>query len=119
MRGAHLCRRAGLPATRHRKTDRWRPRSARRCAAADVRVFLEVAEDNDAGSALYAERGLRPVGRRRRYYRRAGDVAVDALIMSARALAREADLPGDLRIRMRWTPVPPSPDSASGASSST
>jgi ribosomal-protein-alanine N-acetyltransferase len=45
-------------------------------------VFLEVAADNDAAIAMYAERGLRPVGRRRRYYRRAGDVAVDALIMS-------------------------------------
>jgi ribosomal-protein-alanine N-acetyltransferase len=47
-------------------------------------VFLEVAADNDAGVALYAERGLRPVGRRRGYYRRAGDVAVDALIMSGK-----------------------------------
>jgi [ribosomal protein S18]-alanine N-acetyltransferase len=45
-------------------------------------VFLEVAADNDAAIAMYAERGLRPVGRRRRYYRRGGDVAVDALIMS-------------------------------------
>jgi [ribosomal protein S18]-alanine N-acetyltransferase len=45
-------------------------------------VFLEVAADNDAAIALYAERGLRPVGRRRRYYRPVGDVAVDALIMS-------------------------------------
>ena len=46
------------------------------------RAFLEVAADNDAGLALYAERGLQPLGRRRRYYRRAGDAAVDALIMS-------------------------------------
>ena len=45
------------------------------------RVFLEVAADNDAAIALYAERGLRAVGRRRRYYRRAGDADVDALIM--------------------------------------
>jgi ribosomal protein S18 acetylase RimI-like enzyme len=43
-----------------------------------------VAADNDAAIALYAERGLglRPVGRRRRYYRPVGDVGVDALIMS-------------------------------------
>jgi [ribosomal protein S18]-alanine N-acetyltransferase len=46
------------------------------------RAILEVAADNDAGRALYAGRGLRPVGRRPRYYRRAGGAAVDALIMS-------------------------------------
>lgn len=46
------------------------------------RAFLEVAADNDAAIALYAGRGLRTVGRRRRYYWRAGDADVDALIMS-------------------------------------
>src|SRR5512143_3330426 len=44
------------------------------------RVFLEVAADNDAAIGLYAERGLGTVGRRRRYYRRAGDTDLDALI---------------------------------------
>jgi ribosomal-protein-alanine N-acetyltransferase len=46
------------------------------------RAVLEVAADNDAARALYAGRGLRPVGRRPRYYQRAGSAAVDALIMS-------------------------------------
>jgi ribosomal-protein-alanine N-acetyltransferase len=46
------------------------------------RVFLEVATDNNAGRALYAGRGLRPVGRRQGYHQRAGNAAVDALIMS-------------------------------------
>ena len=46
------------------------------------RVFLEVAADNDAAIALYAECGLLAVGLRRRYYRRAGDAEIDALIMS-------------------------------------
>jgi ribosomal-protein-alanine N-acetyltransferase len=43
------------------------------------RLFLEVAEDNAAGLALYAKAGFQEVGRRARYYERKGEPAVDAL----------------------------------------
>lgn len=44
-------------------------------------VFLEVAEDNDAGRALYAASGFRQVGRRPGYYKRPGGT-VAALVLS-------------------------------------
>lgn len=44
------------------------------------RVILEVALDNEAARALYAERGFIIVGRRRNYYRRAEGM-VDALML--------------------------------------
>jgi len=47
-----------------------------------ARLILEVAEDNAPARALYARAGLAPVGRRRGYYRRAGAVRVDALILA-------------------------------------
>jgi ribosomal-protein-alanine N-acetyltransferase len=45
------------------------------------RVFLEVAESNEAGRRLYAGLGLRAVGRRRCYYRRPDGESEDALIL--------------------------------------
>ena len=44
-------------------------------------LFLEVAEDNPAGIALYAGIGFKPVGRRRGYYTRGVAAPVDALVM--------------------------------------
>lgn len=45
-------------------------------------IFLEVAEDNTAGRALYAGFGFSQTGRRKMYYARPGGPAVDAVIMS-------------------------------------
>ena len=45
-------------------------------------AFLEVAADNAPAIALYAACGFAPSGRRRGYYRRPGQAAVDALAMS-------------------------------------
>ncbi|WP_375387340.1 ribosomal protein S18-alanine N-acetyltransferase [uncultured Amnibacterium sp.] len=42
------------------------------------RVFLEVRADNPVAQHLYASRGFRPVGRRRRYYQPDG---IDAVVM--------------------------------------
>ena len=50
-------------------------------------LFLEVADDNDAALALYAQAGFEAAGRRRDYYRRPGGVLRDALILR-RALNR-------------------------------
>lgn len=44
-------------------------------------LFLEVAEDNAAARALYADEHFTPVGRRPGYYARPGAAAVDALTM--------------------------------------
>lgn len=46
------------------------------------RLFLEVAEDNVAATALYAKLGFAEVGRRKRYYERPGAQPVDALILA-------------------------------------
>ncbi len=46
-------------------------------AAAGAAVLLEVRESNAAARALYEARGLREVGRRRRYYR---DPVEDAIL---------------------------------------
>jgi ribosomal-protein-alanine N-acetyltransferase len=43
-------------------------------------IFLEVAEDNVAGHALYAARGFVQIGRRTNYYRRPSGLA-DALVL--------------------------------------
>lgn len=45
-------------------------------------IFLEVAETNGAGRALYAAAGYVARGRRRDYYRHIGAPAVDALILA-------------------------------------
>jgi ribosomal-protein-alanine N-acetyltransferase len=52
-------------------------RAARRGDA--KRIFLEVAEDNEAALALYRKLGFVEIGRRKRYYERAGREPVDAL----------------------------------------
>lgn len=44
-------------------------------------VFLEVAEDNVAARALYAQAGYDQVGRRRGYYQAANGASVDALVL--------------------------------------
>ncbi len=54
-------------------------RAARRGDA--KRIFLEVAEDNTAGLALYRKLGFTEAGRRKRYYERPGSTAVDALTL--------------------------------------
>jgi [ribosomal protein S18]-alanine N-acetyltransferase len=54
-------------------------RAARRGGA--KRIFLEVAEDNTAGIALYRKLGFAEAGRRKRYYERAGSTPVDALTL--------------------------------------
>ncbi len=47
-----------------------------------AKLFLEVAADNAPALALYKSFGLRKVGRRADYYKRPGDIHMDALIMS-------------------------------------
>jgi ribosomal-protein-alanine N-acetyltransferase len=58
-------------------------RFAQECSArAAERAFLEVAADNDAALALYADAGFRPESLRKSYYARPGGKAVDAVILS-------------------------------------
>jgi len=44
-------------------------------------LFLEVAADNAAAIGLYRAAGFAEVGRRRGYYAKAADAAIDALVM--------------------------------------
>jgi [ribosomal protein S18]-alanine N-acetyltransferase len=46
------------------------------------RLFLEVAEDNVAGLALYRGLGFTETGRRKKYYQRPDGPAVDALMLA-------------------------------------
>ncbi len=46
-----------------------------------VSAFLEVAADNTPAIALYDQMGFAQVGRRRAYYARNGQPAVDALVL--------------------------------------
>lgn len=55
--------------------------STRAAESGARRLFLEVAADNHAARALYLREGFAQVGRRPRYYRRAG-AAIDALILA-------------------------------------
>ena len=55
-------------------------RAARRGDA--KRIFLEVAVDNDAALALDRKLGFVELGRRKRYYERAGSEPVDALTLA-------------------------------------
>lgn len=47
-----------------------------------VRMFLEVAVDNDAARALYEGAGYEQVGLRKAYYLRADGARTDALVLS-------------------------------------
>lgn len=47
-----------------------------------TRAFLEVAADNTAAFALYQSQGFVESGRRKGYYRRAGQPAVDAIVLA-------------------------------------
>lgn len=46
------------------------------------RLFLEVADDNEAARALYARAGFEEAGRRPRYYARADGSRRDALLLA-------------------------------------
>jgi ribosomal-protein-alanine N-acetyltransferase len=54
--------------------------AAARTSGAET-LFLEVAADNTAAVALYGAAGFAPAGRRRAYYTRPGQCAVDALVL--------------------------------------
>lgn len=60
-------------------------------------MFLEVAADNHGARALYEALGFRQAGRRRNYYRRAGGVAQDAIVLRLDLVATPAPL--DLHAR--------------------
>ncbi|HEY5598496.1 MAG TPA: GNAT family N-acetyltransferase [Kiloniellales bacterium] len=55
---------------------------ARASAAAVTRLFLEVAEDNQAARELYAGEGFAAIARRPAYYRRHHGPAVTALVLA-------------------------------------
>ena len=57
------------------------------------RLFLEVAEDNDAARSLYEGRGFQVIGRRSGYYAAADGGRIDALVMSLGPLTRDDGLP--------------------------
>ncbi|MEM6888352.1 MAG: GNAT family N-acetyltransferase [Pseudomonadota bacterium] len=46
-------------------------------------AFLEVAADNHAALKLYAQLGFKEFGRRKNYYARGAEIAVDALTLRA------------------------------------
>jgi len=50
-------------------------------ASGAVRLFLEVAADNDAATALYDRAGYRECGRRKGYYQRSDGRSDDAVVM--------------------------------------
>lgn len=45
------------------------------------RLFLEVARDNPGAIAFYEHLGFAQIGVRKNYYKRSGDIKVDALVM--------------------------------------
>lgn len=56
---------------------------ARAAARAEAkRIYLEVAEDNAAATALYGSLGFTEIGRRRGYYHTPGAQMVDAVILA-------------------------------------
>ena len=55
-------------------------RAAKRAEA--KRIFLEVTADNLPATVLYSRMGFRETGRRKGYYVRAGQPAVDALMLA-------------------------------------
>lgn len=74
---------AVLPSARRRSLGRWLLQEAIEVARGlgAAQLLLEVGEGNAAARALYTEAGLQILGRRRNYYRRAGQVAEDALLL--------------------------------------
>ncbi|WP_332657930.1 GNAT family N-acetyltransferase [Brevundimonas sp.] len=56
--------------------------AAEAAARGATRLFLEVADDNDAARALYAGAGFEEAGRRPRYYARADGSRRDALLLA-------------------------------------
>lgn len=54
------------------------------------KLFLEVASDNTGASSLYQTMGFEQVGLRKRYYRRANGVMVDARILLLSSLKFES-----------------------------
>lgn len=54
----------------------------RAAALGSDRMFLEVAEDNQAARTLYARAGFQEAGRRRGYYSRADGSREDALVLA-------------------------------------
>lgn len=77
-----------LPSVRRKGLARGLVRAAAAEAATRgaTRLFLEVAVDNAAGTALYHALGFEEVGRRRAYYERPDGQRADAIVM-ARAVA--------------------------------
>ena len=71
------------PAARRRGLGRTLVQAAAAAArqAGAESLFLEVAADNAAALALYADCGFEPVGRRNAYYRRRDEPAMDALVL--------------------------------------
>ena len=57
-------------------------------------VFLEVADDNAAARALYADAGFEAIGRRAGYYGRGAHRRVDALVLSVACAAEKTGIPG-------------------------
>jgi [ribosomal protein S18]-alanine N-acetyltransferase len=55
-------------------------RAAKRAEA--KRLFLDVAADNIPATVLYSRMGFKEVGRRKAYYPRADQAAVDALVLA-------------------------------------
>ncbi|RZJ03622.1 MAG: GNAT family N-acetyltransferase [Brevundimonas sp.] len=53
-----------------------------------TRLFLEVADDNDAARALYARAGFEEAGRRPRYYARPDGSRRDALLLALNLTGR-------------------------------
>ena len=62
--------------------------------AGAIKLFLEVAEDNDVARRLYEGRGLAPVGRRPDYYTRKDGTTAAALTMSCPLEAQAVRAPG-------------------------
>lgn len=75
---------AVIPAVRRRGQGRALVQAAaiQARAAGAQRLFLEVAEDNAAATALYRQAGFAEVGRRARYYPRTGGEDAAALLLA-------------------------------------
>ncbi|MDA8712893.1 GNAT family N-acetyltransferase [Alphaproteobacteria bacterium] len=90
--GAEILTLAVLPAARRAGLARALMAHAQKALKAD-KLWLDVAEDNEAALALYAATGFRRTGRRSKYYKRAGNFSVDALLMERDRQEGERDEP--------------------------